>query len=356
MQSETYTDGEKGITTTVVDDSVDDILDLEDSSPGEDDKIEEELNKTATTQSSFGSPSSVFTVPNPPQQPKSPFGSPSSQPWTPGNFGISSQPFGGSTTQPFGQPQSQSIWNSGSSGGSWWGSNNQNNNNNGSWWGANNTSTPFNSFNNSPSNGWSWGSSVNNQQVKVNINLLNKKVVFCSFVDTIICSLNSFNNGRLTYINTVPSNLSDLYVRKEVLFKMSRMPVDAMFVIVPSEIIRGLACNTSMNQKKPEDLERDMQGIIDYLRMFSMTYMKHSISDIRYCQFLLSPNIDWRYTTGIVNGEIENINKYTNNFYTKDKIVFLGTGGGSYGYSYNDKLAADAAGIDFLDTNILLNC
>ena len=87
-----------------------------------------------------------------------------------------------------------------------------------------------------------------------------------------------------------------------------------------------------------------------------MTYMKHSISDIRYCQFLLSPNIDWRYTTGIVNGEIENINKYTNNFYTKDKIVFLGTGGGSYGYSYNDKLAADAAGIDFLDTNILLNC
>lgn len=360
---DTYTAG--GISTTVTDDSDDNVLDfdVEDSSPGEDDKIEEELNKSSTTTTpsanSFGSPSSYFTVPNPPSTPSSSFGSPTPQTtqpqssWNPGSFGIPPQQttFGNAYTP----PQSQSIWSSGNSNGSsWWGSSN-NNSNNGSWWGSNNNNS-FNAFNNSPTSNWGWGSTNNQQQVKTNINLLNKKLVFCSLADTIVCSFSAFSNGRLTYINRLPVDIPDMYVRKEVLFKMSRIPADAIYIITPSEWARGLVCNTSLSQKRPEDLERDMQSVTDYLRMCVMTFMKHTISNSQYCQFLLTPNMDWRYISSLVSGEINNINQYTNNQYTSDKVVFLGTGGGSYGYGFNDKMVADTVGIEFLDTNILLNC
>jgi len=345
-----------GISTTVEDNNVEDdlIIDIGDSSPGEDDKIEEELNKEkeAAKSTPFGSPSSLFSTPTVPQAPTTtglPFGSPSAnQPssgsswnWNSGSLGINSQ-----QSSPYSYNQQSSIWGSNNNGSNYnWGSNNN------AWsWGNNNNS--FNAFNNSPSNSWNWG---NNNTQRSNIQTIDKKIVFCSFIDTIVCSFNSFSNGRLTYINRVPSDLTDMYVRKEVLFKMSKITADVLLILVPSELIRSMVSCTSLNQKRPDDIERDIKGVTDYLRMCVMTFMKHTISDARYCQFLMTPNTDWRYLADLVSGEINSINQCTNNQYSLDKIMFLGANGGLNGYGSNDKMIAESCKIDFLDTNVLLN-
>lgn len=343
-----------GLSTTVEDTDIDIINLDDDSSPGLDDKLEEEANKASSvtpTSSPFGSPSNIFSTPNV-QTPSTSsfFGSPTTpqqSSWNSGILGISSQPstsgFNNYTTP------SQSIWGSNNNNG--WGSNN---NSNPGWsWGSNN-SQPFNAFNNSPGT-WGWNNNTGNQKPGGGIQVIDKKIVFCSFIDTIVCSFNSFSNGRLTYINKVPSDLSDMYIRKEVLFKMSRITADTVFIIVPSELIRSLVCNTSLNQKRPEDIERDMNGVIEYLRMCVMTFMKHTISDSKYCQFLMTPNTDWRFLANLISSEVSNIKQYTNNHYDNKSMMFLGANGGANGYGMNDKMIAEHCGIDYLDTNILLN-
>lgn len=339
-----------GISTTIVDEDDDSLLDI---SPGEDDKIEEEImNKSTTssvtpTSSPFGSPSSIYNTPTTPST-GLPFGSPSTTPqWNSGMFGVSNNnnSFGSSYT-----PPSTSIWGTNNNSNNYgWGSNN---NSSPGWsWGNNNNN--FNSFNNSSNWGSGWGN--HNTMKPGNAPVINKRLVFCSFFDTIVCSLGSFNNGRFTIINQVPSDISDLYIRKEVLFKMSRITADAIVIIVPREFIRGLVCNSSLNEKRGDDLERDMNTIVNYLRMGVMTYMKHTISDAKYCQFILVSDVDYRNISNIICGELQTINSVSNNFYTNDKVVFLGANGGANGYGLNDKLIAETCKIDFLDTNILLN-
>ena len=351
---------EFGISTTIVDntdDSDDDIIDFEDISPGMDDRLEEEeLNKqqqmpTATLP--FGNPTTPSTSSG--STTGSIFGPPSAQQqqtnnWNPGNFGFTSNQNNSYI------PPSSSIWNSNNNN-NYSGWSNNNNNNSAGWsWGGSGNNNSFNAFNNSPGTGSGWGSwGVNNSKPNNNIQTIPKKIVFCSLIDTIICSFSSFNNGRLTYINRTPSDLTDIYVRKEVLFKMSKITADVIYVLVPNEIIRGWVCSTSLSEKRPSDQPRDMACVIDYLRMCVMTFMKHTISDSRYCQFLLTPSNDYRYTSNLIAQEINRIFTATNNRYSLSDVVFLGANGGANGYGSTDKSIADACSIDFLDTNILLN-
>ena len=349
---------ELGISTTVIDNTDpddNDIIDFEDISPGEEDRIEEELlkeeEKKMSTSTPFGSP---ISNPTPAATTGLPFGAPSTQQqqssWNSGPFGINNN-------QNY-TPPSSSIWgNNTSNNNSWgWGSNNSSP----GWsWGSNNNNNSFNAFNNSSSgSGWSWGSSggVNNNAKPGNIQVIPKKLVFCSFIDTIVCSLsNSFINGRLAVINRSPSDLTDIYVRKEVLFKMSKITAERVYVIIPSEVIRGWICNTSLTEKRPDDQYKDMSGIVDYLRMCLMTFMKYSIPDRKYCQFLVSSSNEVKCISSIVNQEIDKINKLEKQHYTKSDVVFLGANGGANGYGSLDKMVADTCNIDFLDTNILLN-
>ena len=351
---------ELGISTTVIDNTDpddNDIIDFEDISPGEEDRIEEELlkeeEKKMSTSTPFGSP---ISNPSPTTTTGLPFGAPSTQQqqssWNSGPFGINNN-------QNNYTPPSSSIWgnNTSNNNSGWgWGSNN----NSPGWsWGSNNNNNSFNAFNNSSSgSGWSWGGSggINNNAKPGNIQTISKKLVFCSFIDTIVCSLsNSFMNGRLAVINRSPSDLTDIYVRKEVLFKMSKITAERVYVIIPSEVIRGWICNTSLTEKRPDDQYKDMSGIVNYLRMCLMTFMKYSIPDRKYCQFLVSSSNEIKCISSIVNQEIDKINKLEKQNYTKSDVVFLGANGGANGYGSLDKMVADTCNIDFLDTNILLN-
>lgn len=337
-----------GISSTVVDDS-DDIIDF-DTSPGEDDKIEEELNKTSTvtpTSSPFGSPSSIFNTSSTPTTTGSstPFGSPS---WNSGMFGVNSNP---NYSTP--QTPSSSIWGSGNNNNNYsiWGNNNNNNNNSGWYWGNNNNyNNNYNPYNNSSNWNSGWGN--NNTQKPGNGTIIRKNIIFCSFIDTIVSSFSSFANGRLAIINQVPANLTDMYIRKEVLFKMSRITADIVYILIPSEIIRGFINATSLSEKDPEEVERGIAIVSDYIRLCVMTYMKHTIPNLRMCQTVLVTNNDFRVVSNYVENEIRIL---CNSTYKRDQIVFLGANGGANGYGAVDKMIAESCKIDFLDTNVLLS-
>lgn len=356
----TGSEDEFGITTTVIDNTDpddNDIIDFEDISPGEEDRLEEELlkeeEKKMSTSTPFGSP---ISNPSPATTTGLPFGAPSTQQQQQSSW--NSGPFGINNNQNNYTPPSSSIWgnNASNNNNSWgWGSNN---NSSPGWsWGSNNNNNSFNAFNNSSSgSGWSWSGGVNNNTKPGNVQTISKKLVFCSFIDTIVCSLsNSFINGRLAVINRSPSDLTDIYIRKEVLFKMSKITAERVYVIIPSEVIRGWICNTSLTEKKPDNQYKDMLGIVGYLRMCLMTFMKYSIPDSKYCRFLVSTSNEIKCISDTVNQEIDKINKLEKQNYTKSDVVFLGANGGANGYGSLDKMVADTCNIDFLDTNILLN-
>lgn len=188
----------------------------------------------------------------------------------------------------------------------------------------------------------------------VNIDFRNKKILFCSLYDTIICSNYSWQNN--TFIpNTPINNITDIYIRREVLDKLKRFIPDLIYVIAPRQFFIQLANSTSLELRmNRRQMEEDINSLTGYLRMYISSYLRLSTS--KKCQFISFDDMDYRSVSATIIDTIKNLNAGSNNNYPDNQIGYIGAFSGNNGYNPADAMIAEAARIEFIDTNILLRC
>jgi hypothetical protein len=231
--------------------------------------------------------------------------------------------FGSNNPPTWGQSNNQSSW--GNTSGNVWGNNNNPQNSNP--WANNNNSSPWqrpnSGFTWGTGNGTSWGSSGIGEKKEID---RKKKVIICDVLDCLVETYQS--NGKP---GLLPRGIYDIKLRFDVWDKIACFNPDKIFAMVPRSLL---------NSSNGSDSWKVM---LDYVVCSFSEYLR---SPYQVCQILLQ--------TRIGQPKEELIQQVLGNI-AKESIIQIGVNSGLYGQNNRDQVAATICGIDYVDLGTFLS-